>query len=472
MTPQRRRAVGIVRVSQTAGRAGESFTSPRTQRERIEADCEREGLVLVECFEEMDTSGGRTLAARPRLSEAVRMIEAGEADVIVAAYFDRLVRSLTTQAELLGRVQAAGGQVRAVDAGAISAGTSGEWLDSTMRGMMAEYQRRQGAERTHDAQADAIRRGVAPWPRITPGYCRAADRSLEVDEALAPVVRRAFGLRADGASIAVVRAHLAEHGVRVSWRGVQTFLQSRVVLGELHFGKYEPNLEAWPAIVDRATFDRVQAMVAPRGPRGASERLLARLGIMRCARCNGKMTVNRTRGVSWSYRCPSSRPECDERAAINAELIERHVVDEVREARTWTEGTASIDSAVQGAAIELEVAESALDSAFRAFAGFEDVPAARERFAELRAAVDAARARVDQFGASQRATLTLTAGWEWDDLTQDERRAIIRATVDTVTVGTGRGLDRVSVHLIADQREVERVLSGAARRLISERVTG
>jgi hypothetical protein len=42
-----RRAVGIVRVSQTAGRAGESLTSPRIQRERIAAECDREGLKLV-----------------------------------------------------------------------------------------------------------------------------------------------------------------------------------------------------------------------------------------------------------------------------------------------------------------------------------------------------------------------------------------------------------------------------------------
>jgi DNA invertase Pin-like site-specific DNA recombinase len=54
-----RRAIGIVRVSQTAGRAGESFTSPETQRERIEAECERQGLQLVEVLPEMDVSGGK-----------------------------------------------------------------------------------------------------------------------------------------------------------------------------------------------------------------------------------------------------------------------------------------------------------------------------------------------------------------------------------------------------------------------------
>jgi hypothetical protein len=396
------------------------------------------------------------------------MIEAGDAEVIVAAYFDRLLRSLTTQAELLARVEAAGGKVRAVDAGDIGAATSGEWLDSTMRGMMAEYQRRQGGERTHDAQADAIRRGVAPWPRITPGYRRAADRTLEVDPVLAPVVRRAFELRDSGASIAVVRAHLAAHGVAVSWRGVQTFLQSRVVLGELHFGKYEPNLAAWPAIVERELWERVQSMIAPRGPRGASERLLARLGVLRCAGCGGKMAVNRTRGTSWSYRCPSPRPECDARAAIKAEVIEPYVVEAVRDARANVRGSASIETAVRGAEVEVEVTQSALDAAFRTFAGFEDEDGARERLTALRAERDAARDRLAALGGARRATLTLDADWEWELLTINEQRDVIRATIASVKVGLGRGLGRVSVELITDQAEVERILSGAARRVQSQ----
>jgi DNA invertase Pin-like site-specific DNA recombinase len=89
-----RRAIGIVRVSQTGGRAGESFVSPAEQRDRVAAACERDGLVLVETINELDVSGGTALERRPGLRCAVEAIEAGEADVMVAAYFDRLVRSL------------------------------------------------------------------------------------------------------------------------------------------------------------------------------------------------------------------------------------------------------------------------------------------------------------------------------------------------------------------------------------------
>jgi len=120
--------VGIVRVSRTGGREGERFVSPAEQRERIEAACERDGLELVAVHEELDVSGGTALAQRPGLSAAVAAIEGGTADVVAAAYFDRLFRSLSTQAEVIDRVERAGGQVIAVDVGQVTNGSAGQWL--------------------------------------------------------------------------------------------------------------------------------------------------------------------------------------------------------------------------------------------------------------------------------------------------------------------------------------------------------
>src|SRR6185437_3839300 len=88
----RRRAIGIVRVSRTNGREGERFVSPDEQRGRIEAACERDGLTLVDTVDELDVSGGKSLDDRPGLSAAVVAIADGRADVLVAAYFDRLFR--------------------------------------------------------------------------------------------------------------------------------------------------------------------------------------------------------------------------------------------------------------------------------------------------------------------------------------------------------------------------------------------
>jgi DNA invertase Pin-like site-specific DNA recombinase len=163
--PQRR-AIGIVRVSQTKGREGERFVSPEEQRERIEATCARDGMTLLTVDEKLDVSGGNALAKRPGLGAAVAAIEAGEANVVAAAYFDRLFRSLSTQAEVIERVEKAGGQVLAVEVGHVTNGSAGQWLSGTMMGAASEYFRRSAKERSAEGQARAVARGATPWARV------------------------------------------------------------------------------------------------------------------------------------------------------------------------------------------------------------------------------------------------------------------------------------------------------------------
>ena len=106
MTAQRR-AVGVVRVSQTAGRSGESFISPDMQTAAIEATCEAQGFELVRVLApELNVSGGAALADRPSLSEAVRMCEAGEVEVVVGAYSSRLWRHGGEARQTVDRLEA------------------------------------------------------------------------------------------------------------------------------------------------------------------------------------------------------------------------------------------------------------------------------------------------------------------------------------------------------------------------------
>jgi DNA invertase Pin-like site-specific DNA recombinase len=91
------------------------------------------------------------------------MAENGEADVVVAAYFDRLVRSLAVRREVVERVERAGGAIVAVDVGEVRADTASRWLSSTMLGMVAEYHRLVTAERTADAKRRVVERGVRPF---------------------------------------------------------------------------------------------------------------------------------------------------------------------------------------------------------------------------------------------------------------------------------------------------------------------
>ncbi len=449
-----RRAIGIVRVSQVNGREGESFASPGEQRDRIRAECEREGLRLVEIVEELDVSGGAALHERPGLGPAVEAIEAGRADVIAAAYFDRLFRSLTVQAEVVGRVERAGGQVLAVDVGRVTNGSAGQWLSGTMIGAVSEYQRRTAKERSGEAQARAVARGVWMSPYVPVGYTRGATGRLEPSGDEAAVVD-AFAARAAGATVGEVRERLRGAGADMTYPAVTRLLKSRVYLGELHFGKLS-NLSAHPAIVGADLWRAAQRTRPSPGRRANSERLLARLGVLRCGSCDGRMSATSGHnGTRPMYRCGAHVGDsCPQPVTISAELVEGLVVDRVRAALADVEGRASIEDNARGAAVDLERAQADLDAALRAFVGLEDEIAARDRLAELRELRDRAQEQVDHLGGGLRPAITISASADWDRLSLDARRALIRATVARVKVLPARGRprhwSRVKVELVGE----------------------
>ena len=95
----------------------ETFHSPKAQLARAKVWSEDQGNRVVAAFEEIDVSGKLPLARRPGLLKAIEMVEAREADHVVVAYFDRLVRSLKVQLEVIERVEQAGGEIYAIDHG-------------------------------------------------------------------------------------------------------------------------------------------------------------------------------------------------------------------------------------------------------------------------------------------------------------------------------------------------------------------
>ena len=440
-----RRAIGIVRVSVVGGREGESFASPAEQRDRIEAACKAEGIRLTAVHEELDVSGGRPLEQRHGLRAAIEAVEAKQADVVIAAYLDRLCRSLDVQRELVERVEAAGGEVRALDVGAVSHATATTKLSATLLGAFAEYQRDRARENARASHTRAVARGVPPWPNIIPGYRRGPDEVLVPYPPEVEPIREAFRMRAHGAPIAKVREYLAGQGIKRSEHGVSSLIESRVVLGELVFGELR-NPVAHEAIVDRETWKRAQEATVPRGRMAPSSALLARLGVLRCGECGGRMTVGTNRnGIYPAYRCPGkSEADCPARFSISATFAEQAIVAATRAAIADIEGRADGKANRRQAEADLASAESALDAAVSAFDGLGDLQAAKDKLDQLGTAVDEARDRLGQLGAADVA-IRINAAEEWDQLAHDEQRELIRLSIRSAVVGPGRGAERITI---------------------------
>jgi len=452
------RALGIVRVSNRDDDTGHSPEVQARAMVKLAADS-RWRLTADDILDEnvdangkvRKVSGGWSLEDRPKLAYALAEIEAGRAQVIIAERLDRLFRDFDQQRQFVSRVESAGGQIVTATQGAISHATAETELVANMNGVVAQYTKRTSKDRSWAAVELAIEEGKVPWSQTAPGYLRNEDSTLRPDPVMRKVMKRAFEKRRDQGTIEQVRAYLAENGIERSYHGVQHLLRDRIYLGEIHFGTHTPNLNAHEPIVDRKLFNDVQRRRDPRGRRARSDRLLARLGVLRCAACNARMVVGSSNNSAYFiYRCPPVG-DCSERVTISATMVEDVVVAAVREALADETGRAEVAQHARDAQAALSAAQEALDGALRVImdSGLESEPVAVERLGALRTARDEAQELVDRIGPSPVA-VTVNADADWDRLTLDERRALVKATVKRVTVAPGRGPDRITVELFTE----------------------
>jgi hypothetical protein len=97
-------------------------------------------------------------------------------------------------------------------------------------------------------------------------------------------MQAAIRLRLDGATIREAQAYLNRNGVEISYRGLQSAFASKLLVGRIEYGG-EVNVESFDQVIDPETFGQLQRVRATRGRRPKSDRLLARLRILRCGTC-------------------------------------------------------------------------------------------------------------------------------------------------------------------------------------------
>jgi hypothetical protein len=309
--------------------------------------------------------------------------------------------------------------------------------------MLAEYLRRSTGERLENNQQVAIDAGR--WPvRLIPGL-RQGKRGPELDPKKVEAVREAVRMRLAGASIEDVRLHLGANGVSRSHSGTTHLLHSRQLIGEI---KFRDRVARIPEIISDDDFRHLQKISVARGPKPTSDRLLARLGVLRCATCNSRMVVGTSHeGATWCYRCPPFGDECAKRMSISAPIVEGEVEGWIRQQLAGVKQRATNGSVVAEAKAELERSQTALDSAVASL-GASDLlsePASIDRLRELRdRRNDAQDVYDDALDADRSLSVVMSAG-DWDSLTLDERRDLVRALIKRVRIHPGRGAERIEI---------------------------
>lgn len=317
------RTIAYIRVSRVGGRSGDSFISPVEQRRQISALAEREGLEIVDWYEELDASGGD--ASRPLWNKALERIEAGDIRALAVWNLSRFSRSLSDALRALERIEQAGGALFSA---------SGDTGDDTPSGRLtrniflalAQMERERARDGFRVAMEHAVDRGIAVTARIPVGYLRDPEtRRLVPDPLMAPVIKEVFKLRATGTSWTDLAKYHIEHGgsPKTDRAAMKWIIQNRTYLGETRQGELV-NLKSHEPIVSKLLFAKANA-VKGRKPKHtgklSSQTLLG--GIVRCDSCGHRMVIQRV-GKGAGYAC--RQVTCTERAAVKAADLDSEVV--------------------------------------------------------------------------------------------------------------------------------------------------
>jgi DNA invertase Pin-like site-specific DNA recombinase len=408
------RAHGYIRLS----KYDEGTTSPQRQRQAIEQLCKQRGWKLLEVYEDIDVSAynGRH---RPGLDKMLAHL--GEVQAVVVYRIDRLARSSVGFARLLEAFQAAGVELAATDlqVDGSAAGT----LIRDIVARMAQFESDTLSERSKRMHTYKQQQGE--WASRTPFGFRRSGKSLEVDPQSFAVLENAARRYVGGESLRRIAPDLGMTHPALSKR-----LKTDRVLN---------------ALPHHLATSLAQAM-SERGRTGTRAKRSLLGGLARCGICGEGMTVvGDDRGREG--RKPFASYSCKVRAhaSISKPWLDQYVTEAVigaidsgklvkrleRRRRTPSKAMASS---------EIEARLEILETDF-----YEKGIIPRDRYLARREALlrrlSAVREAEQDRGIDLPAELARNLDATWPKLTNAERRRIIVACVESITVtkATGHG---------------------------------
>ena len=373
------------------------------------------------------------------------------------------------------------------------------------------------AEEVRRGMREAASRGFWVASRAPYGYARVMVQdgakkrpTLEPDPPTAPVVQRIFSMAESGKGILDITQTLNSEGIANptgrlwSKNGVHIILRNEAYTGTLLWGttakdKAEPVRvdKAFPGIVSKAQFKRVNKRMRSRAPRRnhprrvGSSYLLS--GLVRCRTCNGALSGQEAKSGRYAYYVCQSIMKRGKHACatprLNARSFEEMVVGKIRE-NVLTESNIRelvklVDEEMDGIAHQqrqkLDTVESELADVKRRLERLYDLAETtdldiddfkprikdhRERQEKLEASAQEARAILSQRREVLDDVETITAYAQdmsvflnESDLT--ERRAFIESFVKEIVVMPGNALLRYSIPMPEDspigERDAEEV---------------
>jgi DNA invertase Pin-like site-specific DNA recombinase len=444
-----RKAGVYVRISEDREGAGLGV-------KRQEADCRalaaQAGWEVADVYVDNDLSAysGKPRPEYRRLLEDLRI---GRIDAVLAWHADRLHRAPAELEAFIGICDSRGVEVRTVKAGELDLGTASGRMVARILGDVARHESEHKSERIRRKHLELAEAGKVVGGGTRP-FGFDTDR-VTVREAEAERVREAARRVLAGDSLRGICADWNRRAVLTStggpWRPqvLRRLLMSGRIAGWREHRDVLVAPAVWPAIVDRATVDRLRARLRDPGRRTSSpdpRRYLLSGGLLRCGLCGKALRARPRVDHVRRYVCPSgpmyggcggiaivAQPLEDLVVARVLDVLDSPVLE--AQAQRLVEGTA--DGVVETLGADVHALEElALDY-------YRDRLITRDEYLVARASLEgrieaARRDLAESTGERVLESVRGVARTRWPEVGFDQRRAIISALIERITIGAGR----------------------------------
>ncbi len=333
-----RRAVIYARISDDRDGKGAGVARQLAACRELAA---RDGLeVVAELVDNSRSASSYARQPRPAWRDLLGMLERGEVDYLIAWATDRLYRQVLDLEHLIPLLDEAGAEVRTASSGRFDLSTPEGRLYARMTAAVGAHESERKSERIRARYLEDAKAGKA-----SSGGARAYGYSrdgLTLIPHEADVIRKGIDRVLAGDSLTAIAKSWNAEGIPTSTGGAwrmgtlkRTLTRWRNAAVREHYEELYP--AEWPAIVDRATLERVRAVLMDpaRSVTIASPRVAPLRGLMRCGLCGelmitGSASSRKSEGRVRTYRCgrPPQNRGCG-RLVVRARPVEAEVFERV-----------------------------------------------------------------------------------------------------------------------------------------------
>ena len=324
-------------------------------------DCAHEyaaskGLTIVREYSDAAISG--TTNARPQYQLMLSEIDKIKPAVLILWKTDRLGRNKIELIVAKKMIRESGCRIHLIAEPTPDDSPESGLMETILEGMTEFYSKNLSCN---------IRRGMEYNARhalfnghVVFGYCVGSDKKYVINPAQAPFVQRMFTEYADGKALTDIVRDMDAQGVRTS-RGVKfsvntvnKMLKNRAYIGEYHFGDIVIP-DGMPALIDAATFDRVQERLRLNQRFGSQRKQVSMTdeaprfwltGKLFCGECGSSMQgisgTSKTKAKHYYYGCKGQRAKRCHKKAVRKAWIEKIVIRILTDLLNDTENLASL----------------------------------------------------------------------------------------------------------------------------------